>query len=378
MAMMTIPGKTLDRLLESAIAIQQVPAPTFAEAERASVVREAFSRTGLHDVSMDEIGNVYGRLPGSRGGASLVVSAHLDTVFDAATDLSIIRSPGRVSGPGIGDNALAVAGLVELPQLLGEAGVVLARVLWLVANVCEEGQGDLRGMRAVLGRLGREPAAWIVLEGGFFGRVCFRGVGSWRYRVEVCTQGGHSWFDFGKPGAIHVLAGLAKKLSELRVPQQPRTTFNIGVIEGGTSVNTIAARAQLLLDLRSECPHALDELLAQVEHLRGSQIEGAEITWEAIGQRPAGALAPDHPLVACALAALQEAGVAASEIDTAPASTDANIPLAAGCPAVCIGLARGYHLHRCDEYIETDMLGAGVRQLLLLLQKLQNPPRGTA
>jgi len=146
------------------------------------------------------------------------------------------------------------------------------------------------------------------------------------------------------------------------------------VIEGGTSVNTIAESAHLQLDLRSECPKALNELVGRVERLQGSfAAEGADIRWETIGDRPAGGLAPEHPLVACTIGALEEAGFDGSEIDTAPASTDANIPLAAGHPAVCIGLTRGYNLHRRDEYIETEGLGTGLVQLLLLLKKLQRP-----
>ncbi len=375
---MTISEETVNRLLETAIAVQQVPAPTFDELERARYVQDAFSQAGLADVTMDDMHNVYGRIPGAVGGnpdggddACLLLTAHLDTVFPAGTDLSVRRTPGRISGPGIGDNSLAVAALIELPRVLREAGITLARDCWLVANVCEEGQGDLRGAREVMRRFGPSPAAWIALEGGFLGRVCFRGVGSLRYRISVRTGGGHSWFDFGQPSAIHVLVDLAKQLTKLRVPRQPKTTFNVGVIQGGASINTIAESAHLELDLRSDDPDALAELVAQVERIRGAFApDGADVNWEVIGRRPAGSLPAEHPLVACALAALSEAGFDADEIDTSPASTDANIPLSSGCPAVCVGLARGFHLHRLDEYIETDGLGTGMAQLLLLLQKL--------
>lgn len=392
---MSISEETVNRLLATAIAVQQVPAPTFDELARARLVQEAFSRAGLADVAMDDLHNVYGRIPGTGsqspssgspgsevdgsevdgGGACLLLTAHLDTVFPAGTDLTVRRTPGRISAPGIGDNSLAVAALIELPRLLRESGVTLARDCWLIANVCEEGQGDLRGSREVMRRFARSPAAWIVLEGGFLGRVCFRGVGSLRYRISVRTGGGHSWFDFGRPSAIHVLVDLAQQLTELRVPSHPKTTFNVGVIQGGASVNTIAESAHLELDLRSEDPAAFDDLIAQVDRIRvafapvAADID-AEVSWKIIGRRPAGSLPADHPLVASALAALREAGFDAEEIDTSPASTDANTPLAAGCPAVCIGLARGYNLHRLDEYIETDGLETGLAQLLLLLQKL--------
>ncbi len=383
---MSISEETVNRLLETAIAVQQVPAPTFDEFARARLVQDAFSRAGLADVAIDDLHNVYGRIPGAgsespssgdpgsevdSGGACLLLTAHLDTVFPAGTDLTVRRTPGRISAPGIGDNSLAVAALIELPRLLRESGVTLARDCWLIANVCEEGQGDLRGSREVLRRFGRSPFAWIVLEGGFLGRICFRGVGSLRYRISVRTGGGHSWFDFGRPSAIHVLVDLAQQLTHLRVPSHPKTTFNIGVIQGGASVNTIAESAHLELDLRSEDPDAFNELIAQVDRLRVAFAPAdAEVNWEVIGRRPAGSLPADHPLVASALAALSEAGFDAEAIDTSPASTDANTPLASGAPAVCIGLARGYNLHRLDEYIETDGLGTGLAQLLLLLQKL--------
>ena len=261
--MTPISHTTVDRLLERAIAVQQVAAPTFAESARAGAVLDAFSEAGLRDVAMDDIHNVYGRMPGAGMDGALVVSAHLDTVFSADTDLSVTRTAGRIAGPGIADNALALAAIIELPRMLRETHVELARDLWLVANVCEEGEGDLRGMKRVMDRFGTSPAAWIVLEGGFLGHVCFRGVGSQRYRVIVRTEGGHSWLDFGRPSAVHVLADLAHQLAQLPVPSQPKTVLNIGVIEGGTSVNTIAASASLLLDLRSECPHALNALVAR-------------------------------------------------------------------------------------------------------------------
>ncbi|MFG0262695.1 MAG: M20/M25/M40 family metallo-hydrolase, partial [Novipirellula sp. JB048] len=374
--LMTISEPTVARLLETAIVVQQIPAPTFGELQRARHVQAAFAEAGLRDVAMDDLHNVYGRIPGrsNNDGACLLMTAHLDTVFPRGTDLSVRRTPSQIAGPGIGDNSLAVAALIELPRLLREAGLTLARDLWLVANVGEEGQGDLRGSREVMRRFGRSPAAWIVLEGGFLGRVCYRGVGSRRYRISVRTEGGHSWFDFGRPNAIHVLVDLAQQLTALRVPVHPKTTFNIGVFQGGVSVNTIAETAHLELDLRSDAPHALGELVAQVERIRDTFApQDAAVNWEIIGQRPAGGLSPQHPLVVSALAALSEAGFDADEIDTSPASTDANTPLSAGCPAVCIGLARGHHLHRLDEYIETEGLAMGMAQLLSLLQKLQAP-----
>ncbi len=220
---------------------------------------------------MDEVGNVYARLPGSGSSRPLVVSAHLDTVFPLSTDLHVTRrssNPGAaptnveglalstVEGPGIGDNSLGVAGLFGLLWELNSssaqiAGSTLPGDIWLVANVGEEGLGNLCGMRAVVDRFGDRPLAYLIVEGMALGQIYHRGLGVQRYRITVDTPGGHSWVDYGRPSAIHVLGEIIYRLSNLSLPRVPRTTLNIGTISGGTSINTIAAHAQLELDLRS-------------------------------------------------------------------------------------------------------------------------------
>ncbi len=348
----------MTRLLDLACAIQQIPAPTFEERARAEFVRAQFAAHGLRDVTVDDLGNVYARRPGGSA-RPLLVTAHLDTVFPANTDLTLTRTPNTIHGPGLGDNSLGVAGLFGLLWALGDEA--LPGDVWLAANVGEEGLGDLRGMRRVMERFGESVRATIVLEGMSLGRVIHSAIGVRRYRLTARAAGGHSWIDFGQPSAIHALVRLAARLCELAVPEAPKTTFNIGVISGGTSINTIAREAMFDLDLRSEDPAALATLAAQVEALVLAHSEpSAPLTAEVIGARPAGALPRAHLLVQLAARALEAEGVPV-EFDTG--STDANIPLSRGWPCVCLGLGRGGHAHRPDEYIETRDVEKGLRAL---------------
>src|SRR6476469_3504028 len=254
-------------IVETAIAIQQIPAPTFDEARRSAEVAERMRALGLADVRIDAVGNVYGRRAGRAGGPGLLIAAHLDTVFPAGTDLAVRRAGARIYGPGLGDNSMGVAALLHLAQALGQADVANAGDIWFVANVGEEGLGDLRGMRAAVDQLGDHIDAAIALEGCDADRIIHAGLGVRRYQISAAAAGGHSWSDFGSPSAIHALVRLAAQFTQLQVPKEPRSSFNIGVIEGGSSVNTIAERASLLLDLRSTTPTGLGTLIRQVEQI---------------------------------------------------------------------------------------------------------------
>ncbi len=357
-----------ERITDLAIAIQQIPAPTFQEAERAEFVRQSFTSEGLADVEMDATGNVIARLPGRSPGRSLVVSAHLDTVFLPNIDLHVERDNDRILAPGIGDNSLGVAGLFGLVWSLRERHLVLPGDLWLVANVCEEGLGDLRGIRAVVDRFGSGPLAFIILEGMALGQVYNRGLGVRRYRVTVHTSGGHSWIDYGQPSAIHELTALCTRIAALDPPRMPRTTLNIGVISGGSSVNTIAAEAMLELDLRSEDSSTLENLADQVvEIVRLSRKQGVTTEAQVIGQRPAGELDVEHPLVLLAQDCLRNAGI---EPHLNIGSTDANLPLSRGLPAVTIGLTSGGRAHSVQEFINLPPLKQGMDQLFRLVSRI--------
>ncbi|MDH5507954.1 MAG: M20/M25/M40 family metallo-hydrolase, partial [Anaerolineae bacterium] len=280
--------------------------------------------------------------------------------------LKISRSPGRISGPGIGDNSLAAAGLCGLVWALQEQRRSLPGDLWLVANVAEEGLGDLAGMRAVVDRFGQQPLAYLALEGMGYGRVYHRGLGVRRYRVTVNTQGGHSWVDFGKPSAIHELAAFITQLNTIILPVFPRTTLNAGVISGGTSVNTIASQAEIQLDLRSEDHAQLERLSTIVKDMvKSANREGVLVSAKVIGDRQAAEIGVNHVLVKLAQRVLENQGVKA---DLNIGSTDANVPLSRGLPAICIGLTRGGKAHTTREYIHTRPVKSGMEQLLGIVQ----------
>ena len=363
----------LNDVLDLAVEIQQIPAPTFEEERRAAFLRERFMAENLQDVEMDEIGNVYARLPGRKSLPPVVVSAHTDTVFRETTKLKVERTAERISAAGIGDNSLGVAGLFGLLWLLRDQGILLPGDLWLVANVGEEGLGDLRGMRAVVDRFGNRPLAYIVLEGMALGQIYHRGLGVRRYLVQVQTPGGHSWVNYGSPSAVHELVRLANRLLGLSLPSEPRSSLNVGVIAGGLSVNTIASQARLELDLRSEDYSALLGIVGKVESLvRKANRPGVSANLEVIGDRPVGKIPADHPLVSLAYRSLLEQGV---EPCLNIGSTDANIPLSMGLPAICLGLTMGNGAHTDREYIQTRPLSRGLRQVAAVVEGIYRDMR---
>lgn len=358
----------IDRILDLAIRIQQIPAPTFDEGARGQFVLERFVEEALSDAQSDSAGNVFARLPGTGTAAPLVVSAHLDTVFPAGTDLAVRRENGRVNGPGIGDNSLGVAGLFALLWSLREEGLSLPGDLWLAANTGEEGLGDLRGMKAVVERFGAQPRLYLVLEGMALGHIYHKAIGVRRYRITARTEGGHSWMDYGKASAVHELAGLITRLTALPVPAEPRSSLNVGRVGGGTSINTIAPEAWLELDLRSEAAAPLTELSRSVENLVETACKpGVDFEAQVIGQRPAGEIAAGHPLIRLAQACVQDEGLPCT---LTAGSTDANIPLSRGYPSLVLGLTHGGGAHTAQEYIETVPLEKGLRQLVNFVKRV--------
>lgn len=353
------------RVIELACKIQQIPAPTFAEKRRSAFVQECFSAAGLSHVSQDSIGNVYACLPGKSSTSPVVITAHLDTVFPDSTDLTLRYYPDKIIGPGIGDNSLGVAAIIGMAWCLRD----LQRDLWLVANVCEEGLGNLGGIKAVVERFGRDVTAYLIVEGLSLGHVYNQALNVQRYQIQVKTRGGHAWVDYGQPSAINELAKLIVQLNQLPLPTQPRTTLNIGKVQGGTSINTIAAEARLELDLRSESEAALSRICQQVEELVKTSTKDApqpiDAGFEVIGQRPGGSLPADHSLVRLAVHCLREEGLVAR---LTSGSTDANYPLSLGLPAVCVGITTGSGAHSKEEYINTQPVELGLRQLNRLIE----------
>ncbi|MDQ3398535.1 MAG: M20/M25/M40 family metallo-hydrolase [Deinococcota bacterium] len=338
-------------LLES---ICQTPAPTFDEAERGALVAALLAEAGLKP-HKDEAGNITAEVPGGEG-PRVLVAAHLDTVFERDTDLTIRREPGRLSAPGIGDNS---ASLAVLTRFVMKREGPRPRLTY-AATVGEEGLGDLCGMRHLM-KTRRADFDLAVAIDGHLGTVVNRSVGSRRYSLRFKARGGHSWGDFPSPSAIHALGEAIHALNGMKVPSEPRSSYNVGLVSGGTSVNAIAQEAELILDLRSLDAPTLAALERRALTLvrRAAERERGLLDAELVGDRPADYVDND-PLVRAAVRGLERVKL---EARLAASSTDANAAMAAGLAAVTFGVYRGGDAHRLSEWLEPESLLVGYRAL---------------
>jgi len=357
------------RTIDEQIRYCEIPAPPFKEGERGEAIRQAFQGAGLQNVRVDRVGNVLGDRIGLGARPRLVVAAHLDTVFPPGTDVRITRQGDVLRGPGIGDNCRGLSVLVAVARALQLAGVQTPGSITFVANVGEEGLGDLRGMKVLFGEtLKGQIDRFVSIDGpGHF--VTQVAIGSRRYRVTFAGPGGHSFGSFGQPNPAHALGRAVAKIADLVVPTDPVTTFNVGRMGGGTSVNAIPAEAWLEIDLRSESASSLTALEAKVnaafdaavveENRRGAMPGGSNahrvrVTKELVGNRPAGAIAASSPLVQTVQAVSQ--ALFGTQAPLARGSTDANLPLSLNIPAVTIGGGgEGTDAHAPTEtFVATD------------------------
>jgi acetylornithine deacetylase/succinyl-diaminopimelate desuccinylase-like protein len=364
----------------------QLAAPTGGEARRAALVLDAFRLRGFTSVHSDDAGNVIARRPCQTPGAAPVVCmAHMDTVFAADTSLIPRHEGSRVICPGIGDNARGLAGMLALADVLGVPGldgdaVELARPVEFVATVGEEGLGNLRGARQYFDDLalnGVVPHAVLALDGPGDERVVHHALGSKRYKITFGGAGGHSWADFGRPNAVHAAGHVAHWLSKLPREYRGQVALSVGRIGGGESLTAIAAHAWMEVDLRAADAVSLNnadrqlralvrQSLVEENQLAGTEPLSADI--ELLGERPAGHLDADHPVVALAMAATRVNG---TEPLGAIASTDANIPLSRGIPAITIGAGgRGGGAHTPDEWYENVHGARGLSRALSIVLAL--------
>ncbi|MFZ4828450.1 MAG: M20/M25/M40 family metallo-hydrolase [Phototrophicaceae bacterium] len=357
---------TRSHVLNLALQIQQIPAPTWAEEARAHDVAQRLRELGAEHVQIDPLYNVIAKISGKRNDiAGVLLSAHTDTVFPMDTDLTLRHEGNRIYGAGLGDNSLGVAGMLGVVELMKAHGITPECPVWITANSREEGLGDLEGIRAVIEQLGEQIQCVINIEGMAYGTIFTGGIASKRLRIEVFAEGGHSWHQYGQPSAVHQLVQLASQITQLHPPSHPKTTFNIGIIEGGHSINSIATHASLWLDMRSASSSALRSLEAQVIQLiEARQLKGEQIESHVVGNRPAGSIREDHPLVVGAMETLSRYHIKGVY---QVGSTDGNIPLSKGIPTVTIGIGNGANSHRTDEYIEIDSIGQGTHQVFILL-----------
>ena len=366
------------QILDWQIECNTIPAPTFKEGTRAAWFVAKFAELGLANPHRDAAGNALAELPSvpaSSSGPRLLVSAHLDTAFPAGTSCDPRLDGTRIFAPGIGDNAAGLAALLALAASLRFAGVTLPVPVLFAANAGEEGEGDLFGMRHLLRGEPFRIAQVLVLEGSGASTVVTRALGSVRLRVTVTGPGGHSWADAGAPNPIFLLGEALASLAALELPTDPRSTLNAGLISGGTSVNSIPTSATVLLDLRSTSPSYLRELDGEVRsrlqqaldrrNSRPASSQAAELAIEVIGNRPSAELPAGAPLLQTVRAVDRHLGI---RTEPRIGSTDANLPLSLGIPAVALGGGgSGGGIHTLGEWFDPAGRELALRRLLLIL-----------
>jgi len=364
-------------------ALSAIPAPTGAEAARGARVAELFGAAGLDNVTIDDVGNVRAWYVGARHVAPLhdtcvVLSAHLDTVFGPELDVSVARRGARLEGPGIADNARGLAALVTIGEALVQSRVGTARPVLFAATVGEEGSGDLKGVRHLLGPSDRQavrPSAFIALDGAGIERIVHRALGARRYHVTYSGPGGHSWAAFGVANPANAVGRAIDRIAGTPTPHAPRTSCSVVRIGGGTSLNSIPQVAWFDIDLRSEDARALEKLDGAFQAIVRDALDEENrhrlpgttpLTLEVrrVGDRPSGLTPRTHPLVQTAVAATRAVG---HEHQLACASTDANVPIALGVPAVALGAGgRAGDAHLPTEWYENEKGALGIVRALLV------------
>lgn len=355
---------TSTRILELLKQICETPAPTFEEEARANLISSLLREMGLTPVT-DAVGNVLAEVPGGTG-QRVLVAVHLDTVFAKETDVRVREGQGRVFAPGIGDNSASLAVMLYFLEQSLTNSLERPR-LTFAATVGEEGLGDLRGMRELMRSHATNFDAVIALD-GHLGTIVDKAVGSKRFEVTFAAKGGHSWGDYPSPSAIHALGEAIHGLNHMVIPKEPRSSYNVGEIKGGTSVNAIAQEASFNLDLRSLDAKVLEGLEQDATRRirRAAREHTVNVTISQVGERPAGKC-DNAWLVNLAKEALQVVGVFSK---TAASSTDANAAIAVGLPAIAFGVYNGGDAHRLSEWLEPDSLLVGYRALSELMKRL--------
>ena len=363
-------------VLREQVALSTISAPTGSETTRGAFVAARLRELGLADVHVDSVGNVLGVRAGMDDEASVVVCAHLDTVFPHGTDVSVKRRGARLDGPGIVDNARGLAGMLALAAAVDGSALRTRRPILFVATVGEEGGGDLRGAKHLFANLARTPACCIALDGAGDDRIVHRALGARRFRITFRGAGGHSWAAYGVPNPVHAAGAAAARLAALPLPRHPRTTLSVCRIGGGISVNAIPEDGWLEVDLRSSSSEVLAGCVADLRAAvhRAARDENARrapgtepLTYEVamIGDRPCGATDEHHPLVRAACAVTRAIG---RTPELVAASTDANVPISLGIPSIAIGAGgRGGGVHTPAEWFDNTDGALGLARALAIV-----------
>jgi len=367
-----------DAITEEHIRICSIPASPFGEQERAEYLSRKFSELGLSEVEIDEEGNCLGLLRGASTSPLLVVSAHLDTVFPAGTDFNVVRRENRLFAPGIADDGCGLAALIALARAIQMQRIPIDGSILFVGTVGEEGEGNLRGVRHLFtkGRWAKHVDSFLSFDGPGLDRITNRALGSRRYRVAVTGLGGHSWGDFGLPNPVHAIGRAISRLASYPAPKEPRTTFNVGRIEGGRSVNAIPSEASMEVDLRSAAAGELQRLDAFFRRAMKDAVDEEsakrragdpllKLKMDLIGERPTGETPADSPLVELANEATRLFGV---EPRLDQASTDSNLPISLGIPAITLGAGGSSAFsHSLDEWYDPRGRDLGLKRGLLVI-----------
>jgi acetylornithine deacetylase/succinyl-diaminopimelate desuccinylase-like protein len=361
------------QILEEQVRLCEIPAPPFKEQARGEALRRTFEELGLKNVRIDAEGNVLGERPGLSERPHLVFSAHLDTVFPEGTDVRVRREGTLLRAPGIGDDCRGLAVVLGVIRALSDAGVQTPGSITFAGTMGEEGLGDLRGVRRLFnetlkGRVDR----FVSVDGTGWG-ITNVAVGSFRYKITFKGPGGHSYGAFGLVNPIHALGRAIGAIGDFQVPSQPRTTFNVGRIGGGTSVNSIAFEAWMEVDMRSSDPASLKSVDANLHKAIDRALEAENARWSEgrltvdrtlVGERPAGRMAPDSPIVLAAMSVTRAVG---GPVSLDEGSTDSNIPMSLGIPAVTIdGGGRGSGAHSLAEMFDSTDSWKGTQRAVLL------------
>ena len=367
-----------EAITDEHIRICSVPASPFNEHERAEYLRKKFLEIDLTGVEIDEEGNCLALLNGASRSPLIVVSAHLDTVFSKDTEFTVVQRDNRLFAPGIADDGSGLAALIALAQAIQNERIATEGSILFVGTVGEEGEGNLRGVRHLLtkGRWASRVDAFLSFDGPGVERITNRALGSRRYRVEFVGPGGHSWGDFGLPNPVHAMGRAISRLAAYPAPKEPRTTFNVGRVEGGTSVNAIPSKASMEVDLRSSADRelrrldaffrrAMKEATDEENAARRAGVAELKLKLDLIGERPTGETPSDSPLVELAVEATKMLGFK-PRLDQA--STDSNLPISLGIPAITIGAggASG-NSHTLDEWYEPHDRDKGLKRGLLVV-----------
>jgi tripeptide aminopeptidase len=365
------------------IRLTEIPAPEFEEAQRGEALKMLFAASGFV-VRTDKVGNIVAERAGTDPQSVILLAAHLDTVFPASTDVRVKKNGSRLSAPGISDNGVGLAALAGLARALSESGVRNVKTIVLAGDVGEEGEGNLRGIRALVEAYRPRLSAVIAVDGPSTDHITTQAIASRRLEVSVTGPGGHSWSDFGDPNPITAVARGIVRFTLVSVPDDPRSSYNFGIIEGGTSVNSIPSRSAIKIDLRSEDEKELGNLETALREAMRNGVndeisatrasgDALQLSYRSLGARPSGKLPDDSPLLATIRNVDRYLG---NRSRLERSSTDANIPLSLGIPAVALGGGgKGAGSHTLDEWYDATGRELGLKRLFLAVVALAGTER---